>query len=162
MCRVDVFDVSEGVRFTLKTWDTDRSDHMGKSIVAYVLQGPDGVIFEGCDFACSPLHATDSDDCISALLGFLTLRRGDVDEGSDTGLKGLHRGSIGLIGRLQQCIGRFLLPPGNLQMGVRSPDFVFDSIAGSGHLRLRLSFFGRGPDRSVIAGAPIENIPLRG
>jgi hypothetical protein len=79
MCRVDVFDVSEGVRFTLKTWDTDRSDHMGKSIVAYVLQGPDGVIFEGCDFACSPLHATDSDDCISALLGFLTLRRGDVE-----------------------------------------------------------------------------------
>jgi hypothetical protein len=37
------------------------------------------VLFTGSDFSCAPGHATDSDDSIAALLGFLTLRPGDTD-----------------------------------------------------------------------------------
>jgi hypothetical protein len=36
-------------------------------------------IFWGEDFACSPMHAINSDDCIHGLMGFLTLRPGDTD-----------------------------------------------------------------------------------
>lgn len=38
------------------------------------------VIFRGTDFGCSPLHAVDSDECVSSLLGFLSLEPGDTDE----------------------------------------------------------------------------------
>jgi len=37
------------------------------------------VLFEGADFRPSPLHGWDSDQAISALMGFLTLRKGDTD-----------------------------------------------------------------------------------
>lgn len=64
----------------LETWDTGRCDRMGKSILRYELSTPDGaVVFGGEDFACSPMSAIDSDDCLRAVLGFLTLRRGDTD-----------------------------------------------------------------------------------
>ena len=36
-------------------------------------------IFEGEDFGCSPLHASDSDDTIAAIMSFLTMRPGDTD-----------------------------------------------------------------------------------
>lgn len=36
-------------------------------------------LFEGEDFGCSPMHASDSDETLRALLGFLTLRPGDTD-----------------------------------------------------------------------------------
>ena len=78
-----------GPRFTLTITDTGRTDHLGKFVLGYRLvqigntRTPDGrsrrVIFEGEDFACSPLHAIDSDDTIASLLGFLTLRPGDTD-----------------------------------------------------------------------------------
>jgi len=67
--------------YRLETWDTYRTDRLGKSVLAYRFTGPDGeVIFEGADFCCSPLCAIDSDDCLRALLGFLTLQPGDTDE----------------------------------------------------------------------------------
>jgi len=70
----------ERISFTLNTFDSGRSDHLGKSILEYQFQGPDGkIIFEGSDFACSPMNAIDSDECVRALLGFLTLRPGDTD-----------------------------------------------------------------------------------
>jgi hypothetical protein len=69
------------ISFTLNTFDSGRVDGMGKSVLEYQFQGPDGkVIFEGADFACSPMHAIDSDESVRALLGFLTLRPGDTDE----------------------------------------------------------------------------------
>jgi hypothetical protein len=37
------------------------------------------IIFEGEDFAGSPMDADDSDETVAALLTFLTLRRGDTD-----------------------------------------------------------------------------------
>jgi hypothetical protein len=37
------------------------------------------VLFEGSDFHCSPLHAIDSNETVAALMGFLTLRKGDTD-----------------------------------------------------------------------------------
>lgn len=66
--------------FTLETWDTGRTDEMGKSILRYELRDPsDGVVFEGADFSCSPCHAIDSDESLRSLLSFLTLRPGDTD-----------------------------------------------------------------------------------
>ena len=66
--------------FQLITSDIGRCDRRGQSFIEYQLLGPDGAaIFEGSDFAGSPLHADDSDQTLRALLGFLTLRLGDTD-----------------------------------------------------------------------------------
>ena len=66
--------------YTLTTWDTYREDR-GKTILRYRFIDPHGItLFEGEDFACSPLHAIDSDECWRGLLGFLTLRPGDTDD----------------------------------------------------------------------------------
>lgn len=67
--------------FTLTLWDTYKTDNLGKSILRYrLVSNQHGVIFEGEDFACSPMHAIDSDDCVKSLLGFLTLKPGDTDD----------------------------------------------------------------------------------
>ena len=66
--------------YRLRTWDTQKSDHLGKWIVGYEFVGPAGVVlFKGQDFSCSPLHAIDSEECLRGILSFLTLRRGDTD-----------------------------------------------------------------------------------
>ena len=36
-------------------------------------------LFAGADFACSPLHAIDSDEALRGLLSFLCLQPGDTD-----------------------------------------------------------------------------------
>jgi hypothetical protein len=72
-----------GPTFTLRTFDTGRTDARGCTNVAYVLSMREGrrktVIFDGADFCASPLHADDSDRAVAALLSFLTLRPGDTD-----------------------------------------------------------------------------------
>ena len=72
-----------GPAFRLTTWDTNRCDHYGKSILRYQLDilpgGPAVELFSGSDFACSPMHAIDSDRALASLLTFLTLRPGDTD-----------------------------------------------------------------------------------
>ena len=76
--------------FTLTLWDTQNTDRMGKSVLAYNLTDSDWnddpigsygkyPIFVGSDFSCSPLHAVDSDETVKSLLEFLSLRKGDVD-----------------------------------------------------------------------------------
>lgn len=66
--------------FELTTTATSRCDWRGQSYIAYELASPEGaVIFEGSDFAGSPMHSDDSDDTLRSLLGFLTLRLGDTD-----------------------------------------------------------------------------------
>ena len=71
-----------GPKFVLTTFYTGRTDEIGKPIIAYEFreQGKANNIFTGDDFHCSPLHAIDSDDCVYGLLGFLTLRPGDVED----------------------------------------------------------------------------------
>jgi len=64
---------------TLELFDTGRSDWRGQSRLAYTFRDNGAVIFQGEDFAGSPLHADDSDHTISALLGFLALSPGDTD-----------------------------------------------------------------------------------
>lgn len=68
-----------GPVFRLETWDTWRRDAMGKYVIGYCLKMDGEVLFEGEDFACSPLHACDSKETAAALMGFLTLRPGDTD-----------------------------------------------------------------------------------
>jgi hypothetical protein len=67
--------------YRLRTWDTYTSDRWGKSILGYALYAPGErkPLFIGEDFDCSPQHTIDSDECLRALLGFLTLRPGDTD-----------------------------------------------------------------------------------
>lgn len=66
--------------FRLDLWDTGRVDGFGKTILRYALFDETqpfgrGIVFEGEDFACSCLHAVDSDATVAALLGFLSIKR---------------------------------------------------------------------------------------
>lgn len=92
ICRFRPYLKGKGPVFRLTTWDTGRTDSMGKTRIGYRLsmgaardQNVVGnpavwtVLFEGEDFSCSPLHAIDSDECIAGIMGFLTLRPGDTD-----------------------------------------------------------------------------------
>lgn len=63
----------------LDMWDVNERDEMGKWILAYRLMHGTKVIFEGADFAASPMHAVDSDETVRGLLSFLSLRPGDTD-----------------------------------------------------------------------------------
>ena len=75
-----VFLRAPGGRYDLRTWDSGRTDHMGKTLLRYELRDPHGyILFSGSDFGCSPMDAIDSDRSVGALLGFLTLRPGDTD-----------------------------------------------------------------------------------
>jgi hypothetical protein len=66
--------------YELETWDTNKRDGLGKYIIRYSFTNPKGeVLFEGEDFACSPMHLIDGDGCLRSLLTFLTLRPGDTD-----------------------------------------------------------------------------------
>jgi hypothetical protein len=65
--------------FTLRLWDTYRTDRYGKSILAYEFKDGRKVIFSGEDYHCAPSHAIDSDACVADLLSFLSLRPGDTD-----------------------------------------------------------------------------------
>ena len=80
--------------FDLWMWATRRTDHRGQTYLRYRLSDstfadpewtPDqeiknaSVVFEGSDFAGSPLSADDSDATVAALLGFLSPRPGDTD-----------------------------------------------------------------------------------
>ena len=69
-------------KFRLLTWDTNKTDSMGKNIVGYQFYKVDTgeVIFSGEDFCCSPLHAIDSNECLRSLMTFITLRPGDTDK----------------------------------------------------------------------------------
>lgn len=67
--------------FVLETWDTYRRDYLGKYLIGYRLTSQQGEeVFEGEDFGCSPLHSIDSDECLRAILSFLTLRSGDIEQ----------------------------------------------------------------------------------
>ena len=66
-------------RFTLELFDTGRTDWRGQTRLGYRFTDGERVVFEGADFAGSPLHADDSDATVAALLGFLSLRPGDTD-----------------------------------------------------------------------------------
>lgn len=68
-----------GPVFSLTTWDTGRRDGRGSTYQRYRLSMGGAVIFEGSDFSPSPCWASDSDQAIGSLLGFLTLRPGDTD-----------------------------------------------------------------------------------
>lgn len=62
----------------LITWETGRRNRMGKTLLAYRLIGPDGrTVFEGDDYAVPGI--IDDDASVRGLLGFLTLRPGDVE-----------------------------------------------------------------------------------
>ncbi len=68
-----------GYRFFL--YDTYKTDRYGKSVLGYLFYDKKGyLLFSGEDYGCSPLHSIDSDDSVTGLLGFLTLKKGDTDE----------------------------------------------------------------------------------
>ena len=66
-------------RFQLELFDTRGRDWRGQTRLAYTFRDHCKVIFEGEDFAGSPLHADDSNETVAALLSFLSLRPGDTD-----------------------------------------------------------------------------------
>lgn len=68
--------------FTLTMYATDRFDGRNGYYIAYKLTATQHAkpIFEGDDYSPSPVHATDSDDSVRDLMGFLTLKPGDTDD----------------------------------------------------------------------------------
>jgi hypothetical protein len=68
-----------GPAFSLTTYETGKQDSLGKEILHYIFKEGREVIFEGEDFACSPLSPIDSRDTHRALMGFLTARPWDTD-----------------------------------------------------------------------------------
>ncbi len=64
---------------TLRLWDLNSRDYLGKWKLGYELKSGRKVIFKGDDFACSPLHGVDSLETVAAILGFLTCKPGDTD-----------------------------------------------------------------------------------
>lgn len=80
-CRFSPYRKGRGPVFTLVMWDAHARDERGQTVIGYRLSDNYvGTIFEGEDFAGSPMHADDSDSAVAALMGFLTLRPGDTDE----------------------------------------------------------------------------------
>ena len=67
--------------YVLVMWDTRRTDSRGQSILGYAFYEPgeEEPLFEGEDFAGSPMHGDDSDESTRSLLGFLTMKPGDTD-----------------------------------------------------------------------------------
>lgn len=70
----------QGPTFILTLWDINRRDHLGKNMLKYRLNMGRKTLFQGEDFACSPMDAIDSDACVNSIMGFLTLRPGDTDQ----------------------------------------------------------------------------------
>ncbi len=72
-----------GPSFTLRMWDAGTRANTGQHQVSYTLtmteNGKSAVLFDGSDIGISPMHAIDSDEAVAAVLGWLTLRRGDTD-----------------------------------------------------------------------------------
>ena len=65
--------------FQLTLWDTHRTDWRGQTVIGYSFEHGGRVVFQGEDFAGSPMHADDSDETMACLLSFLSLRPGDTD-----------------------------------------------------------------------------------
>lgn len=68
-----------GPSFSLKVYDTGRSDYRGQTILGYEFKQGKETIFEGSEFAGSPMHADDADATMASLMCFLSLRPGDTD-----------------------------------------------------------------------------------
>lgn len=67
--------------YELELFDCYESDRTGRTRIAYRFFDPEGeLLFSGCDFFPSRLHAIDSDEAVRSLLGFLLLRPGDTDD----------------------------------------------------------------------------------
>jgi hypothetical protein len=65
--------------FRLELYDPNERDSYGKAVLAYEFYHDDTLIYQNEDFHCSPLHGTDSDETVTSLLQFLSLRPGDMD-----------------------------------------------------------------------------------
>jgi hypothetical protein len=77
---IEMQPLREGETFRLRLWDTGRHAPTGQCLLAYRFEGDrSGLLFEGADFGCSPMHAIDSDATLASLLSFLTLKPGDTD-----------------------------------------------------------------------------------
>ncbi len=69
----------DGYKMTLQA--TQKRDGCNHVMVKYSFINPNGVtIFQGDDFGASPLHSPEGRESAIALLGFLTLKKGDTDD----------------------------------------------------------------------------------
>ena len=67
-----------GPTFSLALYDVPgQSERIGYTLRQHD-RGRTTIVFDGCDFRPSPLHAWDSDETVAAVMGFLTLRLGDT------------------------------------------------------------------------------------
>ena len=68
-----------GPTFSLALYEVPgQSERIGYTLRQHE-HGLTTMLFDGCDFRPSPLHAWDSDETVAAIMGFTTLRLGDTD-----------------------------------------------------------------------------------
>lgn len=70
--------LNDGKRYNLRVYDTGRYRD-GKMVIAYRFADAEGVIFESEDFYAPAFYSPAK--LVSALMSFLTLRKGDTDSG---------------------------------------------------------------------------------
>ena len=72
-----------GPTYILNLYDAGSRDWRGQTQLGYRLDRKMGkvreVLFEGADFAGSPMHGDDSNETVRSLMTFLTLQPGDTD-----------------------------------------------------------------------------------
>ena len=67
--------------YALTTWDALKRNRMGKYMIGYRLDNANfETVFEGEDMAVGINTAIDSDEALRAVLSFLTLCEGDVED----------------------------------------------------------------------------------
>ncbi len=65
--------------YTLTLFDTGNLDEHNKHVIAYKFEDADGIIFQGHDFFNPDRNPTGKEGA-GALLSFLTLKSGDVED----------------------------------------------------------------------------------
>lgn len=71
----------DGMPYMLHVWDAQTRADTGQHQVGYAFYHVNEAtpIFAGEDIGISPAHAIDSDAALRSIMGWLTLRKGDVD-----------------------------------------------------------------------------------
>lgn len=67
-------------KFLVELFDTNKRFEMSQHKLAYLFYSDKKLVFAGSDYGCSPMVAIDSNECLGALLSFLSLRKGDTDK----------------------------------------------------------------------------------
>ena len=76
----DIINTWKYENYKVNIGDEIYNREQGRYYLSYEFFIDGKILFFGNDFGCSPMHSIDSEDAVMALLSFLTLKLGDVEE----------------------------------------------------------------------------------